>query len=234
MAVLFSRFTDFHIDFSLAPTNRRWRQSTLSADWLALRGACGVKLLLSSRHRHAGSRPTLENSPCFLYFLSRDHEGAAARTIRGCVCHGGGMQVVVRSDGRVGAQVDGGRPRRDKGRPRRGRGRGRKSHDAPINPHPDIATSGAIAGCCGGPLTPASRRPSSLPNTHLPGPPPFHSPPRMLSLRPSLACWSTGPRQTGEGGESISSYPSPPSCSSQHPYTPLHPYTLSLYADSGR
>lgn len=70
MAVLFSRFTDFHIDFSLAPTNRRWRQSTLSADWLALRGACGVKLLLSSRHRRAGSRPTLENSPCFLYFLS--------------------------------------------------------------------------------------------------------------------------------------------------------------------
>lgn len=110
------------------------------------------------------------------------------------------MQVVTRPGGRVDAQVDGGRPGGDKGRPRRGRGRGRKSHDAPINPHPDIVTSGAIAGCCGGPLTPASRRPSALPDTHLPGPPlPSPSLP-MLSLRPSLARCSTGPRQTGEGG----------------------------------
>lgn len=194
MAVLFSRFTDFHIDFSLAPTNRRWRQSILSADWTALRGACGVKLLLSSRHRHAGSRPTLENSPCFLCFLSRDHEGSAARAARGCVRHGGGTQVLVRPGGRVGAQVNGGRLRRDKGRPRRGRGRGRKSHDAPINPHPAIATSGAIAGCCGGPLTPASRRHSALPDTHLPGPPPPSAPtphalspplPRLLVYRPA-------------------------------------------------
>lgn len=142
MVVLFSRFTDFHIDFSLAPTNRRWRQSTLNADWLALRGACGVKLLLSSRHRRAGSRPTLQNSPCFLYILTGNHEGASDGLTRGCRRHGGVMQVVARPGGCMNAQVDGGRPGEDKGRPRRGRGRGRKSHDAPINPHPDIMTPG--------------------------------------------------------------------------------------------